>query len=88
MTDNTVTGQTEETPIPRRCTPECWTPVRCPECSRNLLPRGRSAPLELYEGACCEKYRNDIKVNPRHLWDATDEERWRFYPDEAPRGDV
>ena len=48
-----------------------------------MTPRGRSAPLEM----CCMNdpcAADDSKVNPRHLWDATDDERWRFYPDERP----
>ena len=27
---------------------------------------------------------DDPSVNPRHLWNEADDERWRFYPDEAP----
>ena len=48
-----------------------------------MNPRGRSAPLEM---ECLREPcpADDPNVNPRHLWSATDDERWRFYPEEAP----
>lgn len=27
---------------------------------------------------------DDPSINPRHLWSETDDERWRFYPEERP----
>lgn len=68
---------------PSRCAKACWTPVSCPECGRDLPPRGRSVPAEWYIAPCCETHRYG-RENERHLWDATDSERWRFYPDEEP----
>lgn len=70
--------------VPTRCDEKCWTPVPCPTCGRSLPPRGRSVPLALYVADCCDDARHDSDINPRHLWDSNDEERWRFYPDEAP----
>ena len=48
-----------------------------------MNPRGRSAPLEMdcFREPCPG---DDSRVNPRHLWDENDDERWRFYPDERP----
>lgn len=62
------------TPAAPICTEACWTPVRCSTCGRTLPPRGRSAPLEMYTGACCEaqRYSDDHK---RHLWDEHDSTR-------------
>lgn len=69
---------------PSRCVEACWTALPCPECGRmRMNPRGRSAPLELI----CTREPcpgNDPKINPRHLWSADDDERWRFYPEERP----
>jgi len=69
--------------IPSRCTESCWTALPCPDCGNNMNPRGRSAPLEM---TCLREPcpADDSRVNPRHLWDAADDERWRFYPDDAP----
>lgn len=79
-TDVLVSGPLTE---PGRCTEPCWTPLPCPECGRRMVPRGRSAPLEM---SCLREPcpGDDPNVNPRHLWDSTDDERWRFYPDERP----
>jgi hypothetical protein len=68
---------------PSRCYEACWTPIPCPTCDRRMDPRGRSVALEM---ACLRSDcpGDDPSVNPRHLWSADDEERWRFYPDEAP----
>lgn len=70
--------------MPERCTEACWTPVPCPECGNPLPPRGRSAPLGSVSD-CCDRHRYD-EANKRHLWSEHDEERWRFFPDEAPDG--
>ncbi len=69
--------------VPSRCVEACWTALDCPECGRRMNPRGRSAPLEMEcpRDPCPA---DDSMINPRHLWDANDEERWRFYPEEAP----
>jgi hypothetical protein len=60
------------------CTPECWTPKPCPDHPAHMMPpRGRSVATE--DWYCCE--RRMESVNPRHLWDEHDDERWRFDPE-------
>lgn len=68
---------------PGRCSEPCWTALPCPQCPRDMNPRGRSAPMDM-ECLNDDCPGRDMRINPRHLWDANDEERWRFYPDEAP----
>ena len=65
-----------------RCVESCWTPVPCPVCGCDLPPRGRDVGYLV--SACCDDHRYDAE-NRRHLWRATDTERWRFYPDEEPK---
>ena len=60
------------------CTPECWTPVRCPVHGGELPPRGRSVGLGVY--VCCERD-IDPKINARHLWDEHDSVREITDPD-------
>ena len=55
-----------------RCSPECWTPVKCPVHGSTMNPAGRSAGLYSYE--CCNN-RYDSKINPMHLWSEHDEVR-------------
>jgi len=57
------------------CTAECWTRVECPDCGNLMAPRGRSAPMEMYQGRCCEEYGGDSRSNPCHLWDEHDSTR-------------
>ena len=68
----------------QKCTAECWTPVPCPTCGRDLLPRGRSAPMEMsIVSECCGEAMDDSLINPRHLWDENDSDRAYFDPDYA-----
>lgn len=63
------------------CSERCWTAIRCPECGNTLGPRGRSLPLEMLAGACCEDARMDPAVNPQHLWDEHDSTRHYVDPE-------
>lgn len=56
------------------CTERCWLAVRCPACGRPVGPRGRSQPLEVSGGPCCEDFRTSA-ANERHLWDEHDSAR-------------
>jgi hypothetical protein len=56
------------------CTAPCWESIPCPECGTALPPRGRSVPMEMWIGSCCERHRYDTE-NKRHLWSAKDSDR-------------
>ena len=58
------------------CTPDCWTPVICPECARPVAPRGRAVHMEA-AGLYCDWYEPCVPgfVSPQHLWDEHDDAR-------------
>ena len=41
------------------CTPDCWTPVICPECARPVAPRGRDVHMEA-AGLYCDWYESCV----------------------------
>ncbi len=61
-------------PVQRVCGPQCWTALPCPTCGAPLAPAGRSMPMEMSGGACCEAARHS-RYNTRHLWDEHDSTR-------------
>jgi hypothetical protein len=55
------------------CTSKCWEESYCPDHNQEMHPWGRSLPMYLQD--CCDNAGNRA-VNPRHLWDIHDSDRY------------